>query len=166
MFSHPSLLLFSLLSDLIILSHYSFIHINGERHMSPHKPPLSSSLLFHCHGDSGESSLHGRTCQRHAMLPCCPTGTHTLTLLQLTVWKKHIAILLPSVTQCLIFIFPVQHLFSWVSVKSHVTDSFISPVPGGSNSFYKGLHSNSEVWRGIGDLGHGTHRVCWEGLQQ
>lgn len=64
--------------------------------------------------------------------------------------KKHIALLLPPFTRCLIFIFTVQHLLSWVSVKSQVTDSFISPVYGRYNSFKTSLHSNSEVWREIG----------------
>lgn len=137
-FSHPSVFLFSLLSEWIILSSYSLTQINGDLRMGPHKPPRSSTSLCHCHGDSSErpgymAGLVGDT-KCFLVVPRAHMDTYADSssikgdernrfLFSLTVQLFASSLF----TLCPIHVFTVQRLFSWLSGRSHATDSFRFP---------------------------------------
>lgn len=146
-FSHPSVFLFSLLSEWIILSSYSLVQINGDLHMGSHKPPRSSSSLCHCHGDSTERSRYMaglvRDTQCFLVLPQAHMGTYTDS--PSIKEMKEIDSSFPLTaeltapfpfTQFLIHIFTVTHTSSWLSERPSSTDSFRFPQCLMGNRFF------------------------------
>ena len=140
--SHHSVFLFSLLSEWIILFSHSLVQINGDLHMGPHKPPRSSSSLCHCHGDSSERPRYMTRLvwdtQRFLVVPQAHMDTYTDST---SINEMKEILLSPdSPALCLLSfhlipIFTVQRLFSWLSGRPRVTDSFIFPQRLVSNSF-------------------------------